>query len=96
MLVELKTIMQVLGISLIIHIIYLALTLIVGYLQTRNYNPSIANGWTEVEMLQNEVAFGTVESPLFMLYSFLGVSMISAFFIFLFKKVVILKKGDSA
>ncbi|MCA1322437.1 hypothetical protein LC085_21410 [Bacillus tianshenii] len=85
--------MQALGISLIIHIFYFALTLVVGYLQTRNYNPSIANGWTEVEMLQSEVAFGTVGSPFFMLYSFIGVALISAFFIFFFRKVVILKKG---
>lgn len=90
-----KTIMQALGISFIIHIIYFSLTLIVSYLQTRNYNPSIANGWTEVEMPQNEVVFGTVGSPFFMLLSFIGVALISVFFIFFFGKVIHLKRGES-
>ncbi|MBM7618535.1 quinol-cytochrome oxidoreductase complex cytochrome b subunit [Bacillus tianshenii] len=85
--------MQALGISFIIHLIYFLGTWMVGYLKTRNYNPSIANGWTEVEMLQSEVAFGAVASPLFMLSTFFGVALISAFFIFFFGKVVHFKKG---
>lgn len=85
---ELKTIMQALGISFIIHLIYFFVTWIVGYLKTRDYNPSISNGWTEVELLQNEVAFGTVASPLFMLSSFFGVALISVFFIFSLGRLV--------
>lgn len=86
-----KTIMRALGISLIIHFIYFFVTWIVGYLKTRDYQPNIAKQWGEVEMLQNEVAFGTVGTPLILLFSFFGIALISGLIIIFVGKFVGLK-----
>ncbi len=40
---ELKTIIQSLGISFIIHLIYIVGTVVFGYIKTRNYKPDIEN-----------------------------------------------------
>ncbi|WP_409303094.1 hypothetical protein [Peribacillus sp. SCS-155] len=71
-----KITVQSLVISFVIHLIYIVGTLIVGYIKTRNYKPDIANKWEKVETLQNEVAFGVVGSPLFFLFTFIGVALI--------------------
>ncbi len=40
---ELKTIIQSLVISFMIHVIYIVGTVVVGYIKTRNYKPDIEN-----------------------------------------------------
>lgn len=87
----LKTIIQSLVISSVIHLIYIVGTLIVGYIKTRNYKPDIANRWGKVETLQNEVAFGAVGSPLFFLFTFIGVALICWLIIISYGKIVGLK-----
>jgi hypothetical protein len=71
---KLKTVIQSLVVSFVIHLIYIVGIMIVGYIKTRNYKPDIANRWGKVETLQNEVAFGTLGSPLFFLFTFIGVA----------------------
>ena len=66
-----KTIIQSLVISIIIHVIYLLGTVGVSYIKTIFYKPDYP---AEVEILQSKVAFGTVGSPLFFLVSFVIVN----------------------
>lgn len=70
-------IIQSLFISFVIHLIYIVGTMTVGYVKTRNYKPDSESKWENIEMLQNKVAFGVVGSPLFYLFSFIGVALLS-------------------
>jgi hypothetical protein len=88
---KLKIVIQALVVSFIIHLIYIVGMMLVGYIKTRNYKPDITNGWEKVETLQNEVAFGTVGSPLFFLFTFVGVALICGLIIFLYSKIAGLK-----
>ncbi|MFC0562167.1 hypothetical protein [Halalkalibacter alkalisediminis] len=83
-----KTIIKSLGVSCVIHLIYIFGTFIVGYIKTRNYKPDIVNKWEKVETLQNEVAFGVVVSPLFFLITFIGVALICGLIIISYEKIV--------
>ncbi|KUP05416.1 membrane protein [Bacillus coahuilensis m2-6] len=83
-----KTIIQSLGISFVIHLIYLVGTVGVGYIKTRNYKPDIENKWGNIETLQNEVSLGMVGSPLFFLFTFLGVALICGLIIISYRKFV--------
>jgi L-asparagine transporter-like permease len=81
-----KTIIKTLIISFVIHFIYIVGVLVVGYLQTRNYKSDIENAWDNVGVLQNEVAFGVIGSPFILLYTFIGVALISGLTFFLYSK----------
>lgn len=83
----LKIIIQSFIISIVIHLIYIVGTLILGYVKTKNYKPDIANRWGKVETLQNEVAFGTVGSPVFFLFTFIGITLISLLSINTYRKI---------
>ncbi|KUP04932.1 membrane protein [Bacillus coahuilensis p1.1.43] len=83
-----KTIIQSLVISFVIHLIYIIGTVVVGYIKTRNYNPDIENKWGNIETVQNEVAFGMVGSPLFFLFTFIGVAVICGLIIIFNGKIV--------
>lgn len=85
---ELKTIIQSLVISFVIHLFYIVGTVLVGYIKTRNYKPYIGNEWGNIETLQNEVAFGMVGSPLFFLFTFIGVALICGLIIISYGKIV--------
>ncbi|WP_144555263.1 hypothetical protein [Bacillus sp. X1(2014)] len=83
-----KTIIQSLVISIVIHLIYIVGTLVVGYIKTKSYMPDIENKWENVETLQNEVAFGAVGSPLFFLFTFIVVALICGLIIISYGKIV--------
>lgn len=84
-----KTIIQSLVISFIIHLIYLLGTVGVSYIKTIFYKPDYP---AKVEILQSKVAFGAVGSPLFFLVSFVIVTMICGLVIISYRKVISLKK----
>lgn len=73
--------------SIVIHLIYIVYTIMDGYIKTKNYNPDMPSGWDNVEVLQNEVAFGMVISPFFILFSLLKVSIICAIIIISYEKL---------
>ena len=75
-------------ISLVIHIIFIIGTIVTGYVKTKNFEPDMENGWGNVHMLQNEVAFGFTFSPLIFLVTFLGVALICGIIIVLYRKMV--------
>lgn len=79
-----KTVLQAVMASIILHIIYIFSTIGIGYLKTMYYKPDIKG---DVYLLQNEVAFGMVTSPHVYLISLLGVFIICASIISLYKKV---------
>lgn len=84
--------------SILIHLIYIIYTIMDGYIKTKNYNPDMPSAWDNVDVLQDEVVFGMVISPFFVLFSFLNVSIICAIIIFSYeklfkKKVNYFKKG---
>ena len=85
--------MQSVIFSIIIHVIYFGGSLIHGWIVTRNYVPDIKNAYENVIVLQNEVSFGYIISPVFLVISFIVVAMIGAVAIQLFKKVWIAKSG---
>lgn len=61
--------------SIAIHIIYFVGILLIGYIKTMNFTPDIEGSWESVHPLQNEVAFGMTGSPVFFLFTFLGVTV---------------------
>ena len=83
-----KIIIQSFIISLVIHLLYIAGTMIVAYIKTVNYKVDIESSWRNVETLQNEVAFGIVGSPLILLFTLFGVAAISGFIIISYGKIV--------
>lgn len=81
----LKTVIQALLISLMAHIVYFAATISIGYWKTKLYKPDVANAWERVDMLQNEAVFGQAGSPVVYLFSFVGITAVSALAIHLYK-----------
>ncbi|MFL0366186.1 hypothetical protein ACH0BF_24655 [Pseudobacillus sp. 179-B 2D1 NHS] len=85
-----KTFIQALFGSFIIHVIYILSPILIGYMKTRLYTPDVTNAFENVEYLQNEVAFGGIVkgSPWFLFISYLGVAIICGLVIILYKKLV--------
>ncbi len=79
-----KTVLQAFMASTILHIIYLLSTIGIGYIKTMYYKPDMQGGG---HLLQNKVAFGMVISPYVYLFSLLGVCIICASIIALYKKI---------
>ena len=71
-----KIVLQALIFSFLLHFIYIAGVLLTGYIQTKNYEPDIATSWKNVNVLQDEVAFGVIGSPLVLIYTFIGLTLI--------------------
>ncbi|BDG36155.1 MULTISPECIES: hypothetical protein [Anoxybacillaceae] len=76
-----KTAVQAVFISLMIHMLYIAVTIGIGCWETKIYQPNIVNAWERVYMLQNEVVFGHTGSPVVYLFSFVVIAVISAIII---------------
>ena len=86
MCVQLKTVIQSLAVSLGLHVIYLVGTFLIGSIKTINYQPDSANQWENVDTLQNEAAFGFSVSPLFFLFTFIGLAVMSGIVILFYRK----------
>ncbi|WP_431027091.1 hypothetical protein [Lysinibacillus sp. LZ02] len=70
-----KLVLKAACISLIVHIIYCVITVSWGYIQTLFYAPNFSD--TNVFILQNEVVFAYVASPLSLLISFMIILLVS-------------------
>ncbi|PWA11181.1 hypothetical protein DCC39_09410 [Pueribacillus theae] len=81
-----KLVIQAIVGSIIIHAVYFIGAMLVGDINTKRYVPDVLHSWDHVETLQNEVAFGKVISPNIYLISFVGVSIICGFIIFIYRK----------
>ena len=80
-----KIVIQALIASVVIHLVYVIYTIGIGFIQTMLYKPDISRQWEEVNYLQNEVAFGMVGSPIFLVFTFIGTALICGIFIKLFQ-----------
>ena len=85
---KIKTVLQAVISSVVIHLVYIVRQMVVGYIKTRNYNPDIVSAWDKGETLKNEVVFGKAISPFIYLLTFIGVTVICGIFIFLYKKLL--------
>ncbi|WP_411334581.1 hypothetical protein ACK1LH_04225 [Metabacillus indicus] len=84
-----STIIQAIIGSVIVHLIYFLITFVIGYIKTKRYVPDIDSAWESVNELANEVEFGRTVSPVFVLGSFVGVSVICGLIIFVLKQALI-------
>lgn len=71
-----------------VHVIYFTTTFVIGYVKTVIYRPNIAMDWENVDMLQNEVAFGHTASPFFYLCTFLGTALLCGLLLISYKKII--------
>ncbi|MDP1419646.1 hypothetical protein Q8G35_14790 [Peribacillus simplex] len=83
-----KVVLQAIIGSISIHVIYVVVMMLVGYIKTKNYKPDIESAWDTVATLQNEVEFGSVTPPYFYVLSFLGVSVICGIVILSYEKLL--------
>ncbi|WP_226526873.1 hypothetical protein [Metabacillus niabensis] len=83
-----KTAIQAIIGSIVIHVTYMVAMMMVGYIKTRNYKPDIVDAWEKVEIHQNEVAFGNSSSPFLYVVTFIIVAVICGWIIFSYKKLV--------
>lgn len=88
-----KLLIQSIIFSLAVHIIYFAGSLVHGWFITRYYVPDIENAHEKIVYLQNEVSFGYIISPIYLVFSFIVVALISAGFIQMLKKIRIAKRS---
>lgn len=82
-----KLLLQSLLISIIVHFIYFAGSIISGIILTRRHVQDISVAYENVQYLQNEVVFGYAISPYFFIGTFLLVAAIAAIVITLLKKL---------
>lgn len=85
-----RTIKQSLIFSFVVNVLYFAGTIGYGFIKTIYYVPDVADGYQDVEYLQNEVSFGVISSPLtpiqFGIVSFLLINVL-----FILIKMVLVK-----
>ncbi|WHX42655.1 hypothetical protein QNH36_11220 [Mesobacillus sp. AQ2] len=81
-----KLFLQATSVSFIIHLLYLAGGMLVGYIKTRNYEPNVAGAWDQTDILQTQVTFGYTGSPFMFLFTFLAVALVSGIIISSYKK----------
>lgn len=82
-----KIALQALFFSLLLHFTYIAGVLLTGYIKTQDYKPDSANSWENVDMLQNEIVFGIIGSPLVLVYTFIGITLIFGLVLYTYRKV---------
>lgn len=82
-----KLFMQAAASSIAIHVIYFLGMFLVGYIKTMNYTPDLEGSWKSVDTLQNEVAFGMTGSPFFLIFTFIGVTVICAILIVFYRNL---------
>ncbi|WP_010095132.1 hypothetical protein [Ornithinibacillus scapharcae] len=71
-----KTVLQASICSIVIHLIYTLTILIIDYIKTKNFTPDISNAYENLEMLQSEVAFGQIVSPVFSIITFIAITLV--------------------
>jgi quinol-cytochrome oxidoreductase complex cytochrome b subunit len=83
-----KQVFRALVWSAVLHLLYFAGTVAVGYLKTISYQPDIAAKYDDVVYLQNKVAFGSTISPLFFLASYVSLAAGIAILLFIRKRLM--------
>ncbi|MDM5358307.1 hypothetical protein [Peribacillus sp. ACCC06369] len=83
-----KVVLQAIIGSFSLHVIYVVVVMLVGYIRTKNYKPDVKSAWDKVETLQNEIEFVSVTPSHFYVLSFLGVSVICGIVILSYEKLM--------
>ncbi len=58
-----KLFLQAIGASVVIHFLYFASGMLVGYIKTINYEPDVEGALDQLDTLQTQAAFGNTGSP---------------------------------
>ena len=87
----LRLFLQAVIFSIVIHVIYIGGSLVHGLSQTWNFVPDIENAYENVTVLQNEVSFGYVGSPMYLVFTFIVMALIGAAAIQLLKRIRLAK-----
>ena len=80
-----KLVIQAFIVSIVIHLVYIFGSIGIGYIKTKFYKPDISGEWEKTDYLQNEVSFGMVGSPFFIVFTLLGIALICGVLIYLYK-----------
>lgn len=70
-----------------LHVIYFFTTVAVGYVKTITYRPNMADAWENVEVLQQEVAFGSTVSPFSTIGTFMVLTLLCALVLYTYQKL---------
>lgn len=79
-----RIVMQALGGSVLLHIIYIGSGMVIGWIDTKRNALQFSPGDI---VLQSEVTFGFVGNPVYLLISYVGVAVILAIVLTFWKKV---------
>ncbi|MBT2570753.1 hypothetical protein [Planococcus sp. ISL-110] len=71
----------------VIHILYFAAAMSVGYIKTITYKPNFSAAWENAESLPSAVAFGSATSPLWYGGTFLAAAIASGLLLVVYKKL---------
>ncbi|KKK36815.1 hypothetical protein WQ57_17290 [Mesobacillus campisalis] len=83
-----KMVRKAFAASFLIHLFYIAITLLTGYILTKNYEPDLSNEWDSVVVLQSEVAFGVVQgSPFYVVFSLMAGAVLCWIILYTWSKV---------
>ena len=73
-------------VSIIMHLVYFLITLSWAYLKTQFFETDFPNEYDNVDILQNEIAFGFIGSPFNVMISIIGTTTIIALIYVLTKR----------
>jgi hypothetical protein len=83
-----KMVRKAFAASFLIHLLYIAFTLLTGYILTKNYESDFSNEWDSVVLLQSEVAFGVHRgSPLYFACSLMAGAVLCWIILYTWSKV---------
>ncbi|MHA6260049.1 hypothetical protein ACXYMX_09040 [Sporosarcina sp. CAU 1771] len=80
-----KLVIQAFIVSIVIHLVYIFGSIGIGYIKTKFYKPQISGEWERVDYLQNEVSFGMVDPPFYLVFTLFGIALIYGVIIYLNK-----------
>ncbi|OXS77476.1 hypothetical protein [Domibacillus enclensis] len=83
-----KLVVLALAGSFLLHVSFYGLQFLYGYILTVLYVPDLSESWTNVQYLQNEVAFGVIATgiPWSLLFSYLAVAALCSGVIWIYWK----------
>ncbi|MGX1194567.1 hypothetical protein [Metabacillus sp. SLBN-84] len=73
--------------SIIVHLLFLIITMTIGIIRTKRYVPDIERVWEQVNELPSEVEFDRTVSPVAYIVSFTAVTFICGLILFLWNSV---------
>ncbi len=66
--------------STALHLLYVAGTFLLGFIQTATYEPDIIAEANHTDLLQDEVVIGTTGSPVLYVFTWIGLAVVIALF----------------